>query len=88
MANNPLNGIVYQLKESCGSVEGDLLSGEIHHNEQTPSDDTASESPVAADDKKAAENAAQDIGAASDQFELVMLANQKPVVSVLNSTKW
>ncbi|MCA2415468.1 AsmA family protein [Vibrio chemaguriensis] len=33
MANNPLNGIVYQLKESCGSVEGDLLSGEIHHNE-------------------------------------------------------
>ncbi|WP_410965692.1 hypothetical protein, partial [Salmonella sp. ZJHZ19_0057] len=25
--------IVYQLKESCGSVEGDLLSGEIHHNE-------------------------------------------------------
>ena len=33
MANNPLNGIVYLLKESCGSVEGDLLSGEIHHNE-------------------------------------------------------
>ncbi|HHG3520273.1 TPA: YjbH domain-containing protein [Vibrio parahaemolyticus] len=30
------------------------------------------------------QNAAQDIGAASDQFELVMLANQKPVVSVLS----
>ncbi|CDT96400.1 YjbH domain-containing protein [Vibrio diabolicus] len=30
------------------------------------------------------QSAAQDIGAASDQFELVMLANQKPVVSVLS----
>ncbi|HIF5664664.1 YjbH domain-containing protein [Vibrio parahaemolyticus] len=30
------------------------------------------------------QNAAQDIGAASDQFELVMLANQKPVVSILS----
>ncbi|EGR0711156.1 hypothetical protein EX463_12420 [Vibrio alginolyticus] len=32
------------------------------------------------------QNAAQDIGAASDQFELVMLANQKPVVSVLSDS--
>lgn len=32
------------------------------------------------------QNAAQDIGAASDQFELVMLANQKPVVSVLSNS--
>ncbi|EGU4188358.1 hypothetical protein C1S86_17990 [Vibrio parahaemolyticus] len=30
------------------------------------------------------QNAAQDIGAASDQFELVMLANQKPVVSIFS----
>ncbi|EGQ8807472.1 hypothetical protein DLH87_22875 [Vibrio parahaemolyticus] len=32
------------------------------------------------------QNAAQDIGTASDQFELVMLANQKPVVSVLSDS--
>ncbi|MFW1431993.1 YjbH domain-containing protein [Vibrio parahaemolyticus] len=32
------------------------------------------------------QNAAQDVGAASDQFELVMLANQKPVVSVLSDS--
>ena len=32
------------------------------------------------------QNAVQDIGAASDQFELVMLANQKPVVSVLSNS--
>ena len=32
------------------------------------------------------QNTAQDIGAASDQFEVVMLANQKPVVSVLSNS--
>ncbi|GAK16226.1 putative exported protein [Vibrio sp. JCM 19053] len=33
MANNPLSGITYQLEESCGNIEGDLLSGETHRNE-------------------------------------------------------
>lgn len=33
MANNPLSGVNYQLKESCGMIKGDVLSGEVESNE-------------------------------------------------------
>ncbi|MEH0671356.1 AsmA family protein [Vibrio owensii] len=33
MANNPLSGVSYQLKESCGMIKGDVLSGEVETNE-------------------------------------------------------
>lgn len=33
MANNPLSGVSYQLKESCGMLKGDVLSGEVETNE-------------------------------------------------------
>ncbi|CAE6933541.1 hypothetical protein ACOMICROBIO_NCLOACGD_03531 [Vibrio sp. B1ASS3] len=33
MANNPLSGVSYQLKESCGMLKGDVLSGEVVSNE-------------------------------------------------------
>ena len=33
MANNPLSGVIYQLKDKCGVIKGDVLSGEIETNE-------------------------------------------------------
>ncbi|NOJ17474.1 AsmA family protein [Vibrio jasicida] len=33
MANNPLSGVIYQLKEVCGKVQGDILSGDVETNE-------------------------------------------------------
>ncbi|MFV8435729.1 AsmA family protein [Vibrio owensii] len=33
MANNPLSGVSYQLKEACGMIKGDVLSGEVETNE-------------------------------------------------------
>ena len=33
MANNPLSGVIYQLKDTCGVIKGDVLSGEIETNE-------------------------------------------------------
>lgn len=33
MANNPLSGVSYQLKEACGMIKGDVLSGEVESNE-------------------------------------------------------
>ncbi|WP_010444978.1 AsmA family protein [Vibrio rotiferianus] len=33
MANNPISGVIYQLRETCGSIQGDLLSGEVKANE-------------------------------------------------------
>ncbi|MEH0699244.1 AsmA family protein [Vibrio owensii] len=33
MANNPLSGVSYQLKDSCGMLKGDVLSGEVETNE-------------------------------------------------------
>ncbi|MDK9782560.1 AsmA family protein [Vibrio sp. B172a] len=33
MANNPLSGVSYQLKEACGMLKGDVLSGEVETNE-------------------------------------------------------
>ncbi|MHA2706388.1 AsmA family protein [Vibrio owensii] len=33
MANNPLSGVSYQLKESCGMIKGDVLSSEVETNE-------------------------------------------------------
>ncbi|AYO15961.1 AsmA family protein [Vibrio owensii] len=33
MANNPLSGVSYQLKESCGMIKGDVLSGKVETNE-------------------------------------------------------
>ncbi|UMM02957.1 AsmA family protein [Vibrio campbellii] len=33
MANNPLSGVIYQLKDTCGVIKGDALSGEIETNE-------------------------------------------------------
>lgn len=33
MANNPLSGVNYQLKEACGVSKGDVLSGEVEANE-------------------------------------------------------
>ncbi len=35
MANNPLSGVIYQLQEACGSIQGDVLSGEVKTNECT-----------------------------------------------------
>ncbi|MGR5211947.1 AsmA family protein [Vibrio rotiferianus] len=50
MANNPLSGAIYQLKETCGSIQGDLLSGEVDTNEcvkQTESAQPKQSSPKA-----------------------------------------
>lgn len=33
MANSPLSGVIYQLKEACGMMKGDVLSGEVEINE-------------------------------------------------------
>ncbi|KIF47408.1 AsmA family protein [Vibrio owensii 47666-1] len=33
MAKNPLSGVSYQLKEACGMLKGDVLSGEVETNE-------------------------------------------------------
>ncbi|MEF1166540.1 AsmA family protein [Vibrio campbellii] len=33
MANNPLSGVIYQLKDTCGVIKGDVLNGEIETNE-------------------------------------------------------